>query len=74
MIIAVTRTPMRADTNVRAPRISAAPIDANKTTIQDIPVSPKESRKLAPRLAAFGTGPQPQTTSPTTPRHQACCR
>jgi len=42
MIMAVIRTPMRADTKVSAPKMRAAPIDANRRTSQDIEPSPEE--------------------------------
>jgi hypothetical protein len=39
-IIEVTRTPMRVETKVSAPRMSAAPIEAKRRTNQDMtPVS-----------------------------------
>jgi hypothetical protein len=44
-IMAFTRPPIRAETKVKAPRMSAAPIDARRITSHDIEtVSEREKR------------------------------
>ena len=56
--MAFTRTPMRAETKVSAPRMSAAPIEANSIPNQDMQESPMEPPRRA-KVSARPDSPQP---------------